>query len=231
MCIPRVSTKSRGLPSRRASRAGNYAIGGVNGGSYTEVSAGPTVPTFDLQNIYTLSDDISWTRGKHAFKFGTLINRWNEGVESSAGVDGQLQYGDLAGFMLSDATLIEFQTPGANGNRFSVFNTFGFYAQDDWRIRPRLTLNLGLRYEFMTVPREINGRQSRVMNDFTDPFTVGPIIENNTKHNFSPRIGLAYDCLEMERHRCAPAAEFITTSGTSGGPWSRTSLAARRFRG
>src|SRR5258707_10282422 len=45
----------------------------------------------------------------------------------------------------------------------------------------------------MTTPKELNGRQSRIVNDATDPFTPGPVIQNNTKRNFSPRVGLAYD--------------------------------------
>ena len=45
----------------------------------------------------------------------------------------------------------------------------------------------------MNTPHELNGRQSRQINDFTDPFTVGPVIQNNTLHDFSPRVGLAYD--------------------------------------
>ena len=42
------------------------------------------------------------------------------------------------------------------------FKTFGFYVQDDYRWKPRVTLNLGLRYEFMTTPQDVDGRQSYI---------------------------------------------------------------------
>ena len=49
-------------------------------GTYTEFGSTNAAPTtFLVQNVYTLSDDVNWTRGKHSFKFGTLLNRWNEG--------------------------------------------------------------------------------------------------------------------------------------------------------
>ncbi len=173
---------------------GNICIGGENcPATYAEITAGSVVPIFNLQNIYTLSDDVNWTVGKHSFKFGMLLNRWNEGVQSTSGLLGQVTYADLDHFMLSEPNLLEFRAPGANGNRYNIFDTIGFYGQDAWRVNQRLTLNLGLRYEFATVPREINGRQSRVINDFTDPFTIGPIIAQNSLHDFSPRVGVAYD--------------------------------------
>lgn len=175
---------------------GNIGIGGgtSTNGTYVSLETGVPIPSEQLQNIYTFSDDVNWTRGKHSFKFGTLINRWNEVVNSPGNSsNGQIIYPDFAGFLQDNPNLIEFKTLTSVSYRFTVFNTLGFYAQDDIRVTPRLTLNAGLRYEFLTTPRELNGIQSRVINDFTDPFTVGPIIKNNTLRDFSPRIGLAYD--------------------------------------
>ena len=175
---------------------GNIGIGGgtSTNGSYVSLETVNPIPGQQLQNIYTFSDDVNWTRGKHSFKFGTLINRYNEVVNSPGGsAQGQIIYPDFPNFLADNPNLIEFKTLTSVSYRFTVFNTFGFYAQDDIRVTPRLTMNVGLRYEFMTTPHELNGIQSRTINDFTDPFTIGPIIKNNSLHDFSPRIGIAYD--------------------------------------
>lgn len=175
---------------------GNIGIGGQTStnGTYVTLETANPIPGQQLQNIYTFSDDVNWTRGKHAFKFGTLINRYNEVVNSPGGsAQGQIIYPNFPSFLNDTPNLIEFKTLTSVSYRFTVFNTFGLYAQDDIRVTPRMTLNVGLRYEFMTTPRELNGIQSRTINDFTDPFTVGPIIKNNSLRDFSPRIGVAYD--------------------------------------
>jgi hypothetical protein len=176
---------------------GNIGIGGgtSTNGTYVSLETSVVAPSEQLQNIYNFSDDVNWTRGKHSFKFGTQINRFNEVVSSPGGsFDGQIIYPSFPGFLQDTPNLIEFTAPGSVGYRFTVFNTLGFYAQDDIRVTPRLTINAGLRYEFMTTPHELNGIQSRVINDFTDPFTIGPVINPSDTHkNFSPRIGIAYD--------------------------------------
>ena len=179
--VPGFST---GIVDMNTSAAGTYT-------EFGSVNAAPT--TFQVQNIYTLSDDVNWTRGKHSFKFGTLLNRWNDGAQNTNSFNGQIQFQTFSDFLQSNPHVVEFAPPFANENRFYIFDTAGFYAQDDWRATQRLTINMGLRYEFMTVPRELQGKESNLINDYTSSFQIGPPIANNTLHDFSPRLGFAWD--------------------------------------
>jgi hypothetical protein len=169
-------------------------INGSGGGSYLEFGSVNAAPvTFNRQNIYTLSDDVVWSKGKHAFKFGVLLNRFNEASQATNSFNGQIIYDTPFDFLQGNPSQVEFPPSFATENRDFIFNTYGLYAQDDWRVKQRLTLNLGLRYEFMNTPHELNGRQSRMINDYADSFTLGPVVQNNTLKNFSPRVGFAYD--------------------------------------
>ncbi len=75
-----------------------------------------------------------------------------------------------------------------------MFKTFGFYVQDDYRATNRLTVNMGLRYEFMTTLHELYGRETVLLDPYqsTTP-TTGLQMRNPTLKNFSPRVGLAWD--------------------------------------
>jgi outer membrane receptor protein involved in Fe transport len=169
-------------------------LAGSGGGAYAEFGSVNAAPvTYNKQNIYTLSDDAVWSKGKHAFKFGILLNRFNEASQATNSFNGQIQYNQFSDFLQAFPTIVEFAPTFATENRDFIFNTYGLYGQDDWRVTQRLTLNLGLRYEFMNTPHELNGRQSRMINLYSDPFTLGPVIKNNSWKNFSPRLGFAYD--------------------------------------
>ncbi len=196
-----TATDNVGLPNNNlgppivtGNPTGVVDMNGSAGGTYTEFGSSNNYPiNFDLQNIYTLSDDFVWTHGTHAFKFGVLLNRFNSGHQANNSANGQIQFNTFTDFLTSNPYLVEFKPTFADESRFYIYDTAGVYGQDDWRVARRLTLNLGLRYEFMTTPHEVNHKESRVVNDFTDPFTLGPIIKNNTLHDFSPRVGLALD--------------------------------------
>jgi len=151
-----------------------YIVGNIN--IFSGLSGfGPDLatPNVHLQNYYTLSDDLFYTKGKHAFKFGLLINRPQGKDSEPTGRRGTLSFASLSTFLTNSIVSESGETPGSLPNKTKLFNwfTYGVYAQDDWRITPRLTLNLGLRYEINTIPVEVDhspGLQSSVVNLFTD---------------------------------------------------------------
>jgi hypothetical protein len=179
-----------GLPMGIIAITGIDSLGGQSG-------FGPPDDT-QIQNIYTLSDDLYYTRGKHALKFGTLINRYNQGMTGALRNEGQINFSNMQSFLLGKTNTRGYvgHPPFSlsDANRYYLFNTFGFYAQDDWRATSRLTLNLGLRYEFMTTPNEANNRSYALRNVWSDAATTqGQPFENYSLHNFSPRVGFAFD--------------------------------------
>jgi len=102
--------------------------GGSNGyAEFGSFNAAPT--TFNIQNIYTLSDDMNWARGKHAFKFGVLLNRYNEGSQATNSFNGQLQFNQFADFLQSIPAVVEFAPTFADENRF-------FHLPYLWLLRP-----------------------------------------------------------------------------------------------
>ena len=100
------------------------------------------------------------------------------------------------------SNLTTFQAAGTPRVRNFLFHEYGFFAQDDWKVTPRLTLNLGLRWEFFPVPSEQNSQQgiltpSNVFNTAgaADNITVQPSTKwwGNNWGNFAPRFGFAWD--------------------------------------
>ena len=166
----------------------------IGNGSLNDFGGIASLPVSSVQNVYTLSDDVYWTKGRQALKFGVLFNRFNVSLNGLPNARGGLSFPDVASFLAGIPSNLTAITPGSLLHHFYVFNTLGFYAQDDVRVTSRLTLNLGLRYEFNTTPRESHGHNYRFLNVQTDVATTqGPIMRNASLKNFSPRIGFAWD--------------------------------------
>jgi outer membrane receptor protein involved in Fe transport len=173
-----------------ASDFGQLSISGLS----TAAISHPDNLLLGLQNIYSLSEDVSYTRGKHGLKFGFLGNRFDQAEQafSNQSTGGSISYSNFTNFLKSIPSAFRYSS--GNGNRDFIYYTMGFYAQDDWRITSRLTINAGLRYEFNTTPRELNGKEWSVRNHGLDPApTQGPVMENSSLYNFGPRLGFAWD--------------------------------------
>jgi hypothetical protein len=172
--------------------AGN-PMGTIQGSGLTNLAGGVNT-TGIIQNLYTVSDDVFYTKGHHSFKFGVLFNRFENYDIDTTNALGTLQFGGQTGFLNGNATSEGSVTPGSDENRETRFYTFGAYAQDDWRVSSRFTLNLGLRYEITTVPYDRLGRNAAFVNLNTDTATTpGLVFKDPSYKNFGPRVGFAWD--------------------------------------
>ncbi|QHN02603.1 hypothetical protein FTO74_03865 [Granulicella sp. WH15] len=149
--------------------------------------------------VYDIRDDAFYNVGRHSVKFGVLYNRVAPSIGSPQNARGGFTFPSLSSFITGNASTFTLRAFGPTYHPAFTDNEFGFYVQDDFKIWPRLTLNLGLRYEPWTVPVEDHGQTAYVNNiPLVDPaatsFTVGPMLAHNPSlKNFSPRIGLAWD--------------------------------------
>src|SRR5713101_6765946 len=144
-------------------------------------------------------DDVSYTRGKHAFKFGAEFRRMKYHGGTFRYGKGNIAFRSSPGTTALQSFLSGTPFRGSLFVGDPVVNVtdwgYAGFLQDDWRVTPRLTLNLGLRYEFVTPIQEANNQLANF-----DPnlgmLQVGKGIDTpyqpQTK-NFSPRLGFAWD--------------------------------------
>src|SRR5262249_10910075 len=159
-------------------------------------SLGPDTqsPTFvDLKSAQFI-DNVTWTRGSHVIKSGLSITHYMNDQDSSFDFGGLYTFTSVDNFVLNKPGTFEGQAPGSTTARRWRQNLIGLYAQDDWSATRNLTLNLGLRYEFITDPREPDGRSSALRDLQSDDFvTGGNIFVNPSLKNIAPRAGFAWN--------------------------------------
>ena len=139
-------------------------------------------------------DDVSWQRGRHAFKFGASIERLRDNILADNHTAGNFFFNSLFDFLTNQPAHIEFSLIPPLSERGFRQTIVGAYAEDDWQVRSNLTLALGLRYEMATVMSEVHGHLT-TLRSLTDaqPHLGSPIIYNPTLGNFEPRVGVSWD--------------------------------------
>ncbi len=154
-------------------------------------------PRFYTQNMFQFNDTVIYNTGSHSLKFGADIKRYQYNARSVSRWGGRWTFDTLEEFLLASAESVEAQIPGADFRRGMRQTIFGFYVQDDFQVRPNLTINLGLRYEPMQGINEVNQKMSNLNPETALELTFESIcncfIKNPSKKNFSPRIGIAWD--------------------------------------
>jgi hypothetical protein len=155
------------------------------------------VGEFDFHyNSYQFYDDAFATLGTHSLKFGFAFESIRDNELGKTSPLGQFVFGSLSAFLQDQPT--SFNAPIGSGitPRALRQSIYAGYVMDDWRARPNLILNLGLRYEAATVPSEAHGKLSNLPSlTSTTPHLGDPFFSNPTKLDFEPRVGFAWDPL------------------------------------
>ena len=138
------------------------------------------------------------TRGAHSLRFGGSAERVQSNVYWPFQGQSVWSFASLPTFLTGMATTLTGVLGTPNNYQIRDYRQINFavYAQDDWKVSSRLTVNLGLRYEPMSNPVERNGNLYTIVNFLTDSsFTNVPNVmqTNPSWKNFDPRIGFAYD--------------------------------------
>jgi hypothetical protein len=232
-------------------------IGGLPSISFTDgtqaIGSSGYLPSIEKQNSYVYADNLTWTRGRHAFKFGGELRFEQFTIYQPAAPRGSESFG--SDFTDNPAA------PGTGGESIATFllgipdggeitnlhnvdyhrQIYSVYGLDDWKVTPRLTLNLGLRYELFTTIKEANDQQATF--DFASQSLIVPkgqnmaltptlatelpIQRNGSRglinpdlNNFAPRIGLAY---QIASKLAVRAGYGIFYGGQENGPFSNPS--------
>ncbi len=146
-----------------------------------------------VQNVFSAQSDLVHTRGRHVIKSGAIAEHYQDNMVNPTFSLGIFNFADLAAFLGNRPSTFVGLTPEAQFDRYWRFTLFGFYAQDDIQLTPRLTVNAGLRYEFTTLPEEKYNRDSALPDLSASAPVVGPLYKNPTYTNLSPRLGFAWD--------------------------------------
>ena len=224
----------------------------INDGT-TGIGSAGFLPAIESQNSYVFTDNLTWIHGRHSAKFGTEIRNEKFTLFEPSAARGTLNF--ASDFTDNPAS------PGSGGEAFATFllgipdggtitNThnvdyhrqiYAVYAQDDFRMTPRLTFNLGLRYELFTTIKAAGNQQANFdfandslivpkgQNAQLTPFLAAniPILRNGSSglinpdlNNFAPRLGLAF---QITNKLVLRTGYGIFYGGQENGPYSNPS--------
>lgn len=189
----------RGVP------ADERVVGGVVGmdvAGHIRIGSPNFMPKFQHTDQLQILNTLTWLRGRHQVKFGADVmspmrNEFFDVAPTRGNLtfNGQFTGSGLADFILGYAQRAQLTNVFVVEQRLA---STGFYVQDDWKASDRLTMNLGVRYDFMTPATEANNRMANF-----DPASGGLVFAKDgsleeralvkpDRNNFSPRLGAIY---------------------------------------
>jgi hypothetical protein len=180
---------------------GGVTVGGglttATNGTITSAGPGNAAGVWNRRNLFTVTDSVQLNKGIHQLSFGIWLQRVQDNEDTASRQLGVATFASLT--TLLQGTVSTFQVV-PDANELGWRSLFGaWYVQDAIKLRPNLTLQVGLRHEFTTGWNEESGRAANYITDQNGVLETNPRVansaftQNNAKLLFSPRVGLAWD--------------------------------------
>ena len=190
----------------------DFDIGGFGANdNFIGIGQSSTTPGALAQNTYALAETLTWIKSSHALKFGFDVEKDQNNNDQPGAERPQYQFRGLLNFA-NDACCFQYQVGvnpeggPLNGQRYFRRSDYAGFVQDDWKVRSNLTVNLGLRWEYMGPLTEAKGLLSNYefgSNLWINGFVCGPAtpltackngnrLYNPDYRDFGPRIGFAW---------------------------------------
>ena len=176
----------------------------VNGGVTTTGLSGITAAgvnnaagSWNRRNLFTFTDGFQFLKGRHQIAAGVWFQRIQDNEDSASRQTGVATFASLTTFL--QGTTTQFQVV-PQANELGWRSLFGaWYVQDNIRLTPHLSVQLGIRHEFTTGWNEVSNRAANYVTDANGVLVTNPLVgssaytKNNAKKLFSPRAGVAWD--------------------------------------
>ena len=187
-----ITAQSIGIGTPTGAAGPTLSAPGISVGGFTIGDAG-TPSEWQVTNSFIYQDTVSLTKGRHSARFGVEFKRHEVDVDSPNETDGLLQIPSFNDFLLGQSAAQNGSPTGASNvgttqsgggifRRNIRFTDFAVFAQDDIKLLPRLTINVGLRYEIFGAPTETGGRLANFNPEIA---TQGPVPATGTFNGYT----------------------------------------------
>ncbi len=155
-----------------------------------QVGPDPNSPQGGVQNTYSGAEALTWTKNAHTLKFGFEGRKLIAPQQFTQRVRGDYEYVDSITYFMDQAP--DYLAERSNGNPVFYGDQVALYwfANDNWRVRQNLTINLGVRYEYTTTP--FTSRSQSLNAAASAPGVITFAAPAAAKNNWAPRVGFAY---------------------------------------
>src|ERR1017187_2024343 len=212
--------------------SGAMASLSISGGSGFSAS---NMPEVIPQNTWQATDTVSYAHGAHSLRFGFSVQHNAFGFFQLGAPSGSLSFtgtntnnpasssGTGAGYadLMLGLPVSSSKSLLGSGVPYNVYTEYGAFVQDQWRVSSKVTVNIGLRWDLFT---PVSERYNRLSDFFLNSGTFAIAGQNGVsasilgmqKHNFSPRLGIAYHMTEKTVIRAAYGLFYFDEEGTGG---------------